>query len=306
MSRLAWTDVPLEVRREVERLLGGPVVSAQSQAAGLSPGSADRVRLADGTRAFVKAVAAAANPDSVGIHRQEIRVLGALPPGLPLAGLIGGVDTGDWVAVVLEDVDGRQPTWTDAEVRLVLSALAPLTDLSTPLLPLPPLTDYAADEFSGWESVRAVDLPYDQDMNTWVATHLGRLAALAAEGVTRCAGGAVVHHDLRADNVLLREADGQAVLIDWPWAALGSEWFDPVCLVLDARRRRGCDIDQVLATHPAFDKMPSGTAECFLSGLAGFFTYQATLPPAVGIPGLRGFQRDQGRVALEWLRGRVG
>jgi len=59
------------------------------------PGSADRVVLADGGRAFVKAVSARANPDSIGAHRREARVLSTLAGhGLPLADLLGVVDQG--------------------------------------------------------------------------------------------------------------------------------------------------------------------------------------------------------------------
>ena len=47
---------PLSLRSDVERALGSPVVRAASQPGGFSPGSADRVVLADGRRAFVKAV----------------------------------------------------------------------------------------------------------------------------------------------------------------------------------------------------------------------------------------------------------
>ena len=60
--RVAWADLPARVRDVVEEILGAPVVEAVSQPGGFSPGSADRVRTADGRRAFVKAVAGVGEP----------------------------------------------------------------------------------------------------------------------------------------------------------------------------------------------------------------------------------------------------
>lgn len=57
-----WADLPDTVRDAVQDILGAPVVEARSQSGGFSPGVAARVRLADGGRAFVKAVSAEVNP----------------------------------------------------------------------------------------------------------------------------------------------------------------------------------------------------------------------------------------------------
>ena len=59
--RIGWVDLPEPVRAAVEDIIGGTVVEARSQSGGFSPGTADRVRTADGRRAFVKAVSADLN-----------------------------------------------------------------------------------------------------------------------------------------------------------------------------------------------------------------------------------------------------
>lgn len=64
--RIGWADIPQDVRRAVEEIIGGTVVEAVSQAGGFSPGTADRVRTANGRRAFVKAVSPAQNERSAG------------------------------------------------------------------------------------------------------------------------------------------------------------------------------------------------------------------------------------------------
>ena len=90
--RFRWDDLPEDVTRAVTETLGAPVVSAESQPGGFSPGTADRVVTADGGRAFVKAVSAALNADSPDLHRAEARVAERLPPGLPVPHLLGHVE----------------------------------------------------------------------------------------------------------------------------------------------------------------------------------------------------------------------
>ena len=72
-------------------------VPALAQAGGFSPGTADRVRTADGRRAFVKAVSRTINAHSVELHRREIHVTGNLPEGVAVPRLRGSYDDGEWV-----------------------------------------------------------------------------------------------------------------------------------------------------------------------------------------------------------------
>ncbi|MYW06486.1 aminoglycoside phosphotransferase family protein, partial [Streptomyces sp. SID3343] len=60
--RVAWESAPAALRTAVEVRLGAPVVRAVTQVGGFSPGVATRVELADGRRAFVKAVGPEPNP----------------------------------------------------------------------------------------------------------------------------------------------------------------------------------------------------------------------------------------------------
>jgi hypothetical protein len=110
--RIGWADLPGKVRSAIEDLLGSPVVEAVSQPGGFSPGTADRVRTAAGTRAFVKAVSMAQNPGSVEFHRREAAVTARLPAEAAAPRLLGTYDDGEWVALVLEDVPGRPRTPT--------------------------------------------------------------------------------------------------------------------------------------------------------------------------------------------------
>lgn len=55
-ERIAWHQLPGQLRARIESLLGARGVRAHSQASGFSPGSADRLLTADGQRVFAKAV----------------------------------------------------------------------------------------------------------------------------------------------------------------------------------------------------------------------------------------------------------
>ena len=157
-TRIGWALLPVGVRAGVEEILGARVVSATSHPGGLSPGSADRVRTDDGGAAFVKAVSSAQNEESPGIHRAEATVCRQLPPGVPVARFIGVYDDGDWVALVLEDVEGRHPAtpWVTSELEASLRTLATIAGQLTPS----PVTGIptAADALSTTLDVRADNL----------------------------------------------------------------------------------------------------------------------------------------------------
>src|SRR3954469_13549991 len=107
--RLPYEKMPVPVRDWVERVLGSAVVSAATQPGGFSPGVAARLVTAAGRRAFVKAVSAEANPDSPDMHRREARITTALPVEAPVPQLLASYDDGTWVALLLQDIEGRHP-----------------------------------------------------------------------------------------------------------------------------------------------------------------------------------------------------
>lgn len=136
-GRLPWHELPRSVRAGIEDVLGGRVTVATSQRGGFSDGLAARLELADGRRAFAKAVDADAAPGVAAFHRREVVVNGGLPGGAPVPELLGSYDEQGWVALVFEDIDGALPVqpWREGELVRVLNAL---TDLSRRLTPAPP------------------------------------------------------------------------------------------------------------------------------------------------------------------------
>jgi len=304
--RLAWSELPLHVRTEVEAIVGGRVVEAVSQAGGFSPGSADRVRTAEGRRAFVKAVSPAQNADSPRMHRREAEVSAALPSQACAPRLLGSYDDGDWVALVLEDIDGRHPRlpWRDEELALVLRTLERSSSDLTPS-PIPGLAraeDWLGDDFDGWERL-AADTPGSLD--PWAQRHLDRLVVLGGGARESLAGDTLVHADVRADNLLLTGA-GRVVLVDWPWACNGSAWLDSALVIVNAVVCGHPDGDALLGAHPVTARADPWAVTALLAGFTGFLLDAGRHPPPPGLPTVRAFQQAQGEALLRWLVRRTG
>jgi aminoglycoside phosphotransferase (APT) family kinase protein len=298
--RIGWLDVPPAVREAVEAILGAPVVSAVSQAGGFSPGTADRVVLADGRRAFVKAVGRGLNETSVTFHRKEALVAATLPAEVPAPALLGVHDDGDWIALAFDDVEGRHPRtpWVEAELAATFDALADLAAATTPASPLlPAVAELCGPDLAGWSRV-AADPPADLD--PWAAAHLPALCAAADRALTALAGDTLVHVDSRADNLLLRP-DGSVVIVDWPHAGRGAPWVDRALLLVNVLLYGG-DPDPWIDRIPG---VPKATVVDLLAGYAGYFVDAARLPSVPTLPTIRAFQRAQGDALLPWVAARL-
>ncbi|GAT70573.1 aminoglycoside phosphotransferase [Planomonospora sphaerica] len=308
--RLPWQDVPEEIRRAVEDRLGAPVARAVTQTGGFSPGAAARLTLADGRRAFVKAVGPEPNPLSADIYRAEARISAALPEDVPAPRLLASFDSGGWVALLFEDVDGRPPAapWRADELARVLDALDRLAAALTPSpIPAPPAQERLDGQLRGWRLLAEARDAGEDDLaglDPWAARHLDALADLEEGWPEAIRGESLVHGDIRADNLLL--TPGEVVVVDWPWAFTGAPWFDLLQLLPSVRMQGGPPAEEVFTAHPVGRAADPEAVTAVLAALAGYFVRQARQPDPPGLPTLRAFQRAQGRTALEWLRTRTG
>ncbi|GAB1645504.1 aminoglycoside phosphotransferase family protein [Krasilnikovia sp. MM14-A1259] len=296
--RIGWADVPSHVRAAVTEILGSPVVTATSQPGGFSPGTADRVRTAAGTAAFVKAVCPALNERSTELARQEARISAALPPHAPVPRYLGGYDDGDWVVLVLEDIEGRHPhtPWRADELGAAVRGLRHLATALTPspVAGLPTARERMEDNFAGWDRVAADPPP---DLDPWARTHVDELRAHAWWALTLLDGDTLCHCDVRADNMLFRP-DGTVIFVDWPWGCTGPDWLDTVLLAENVIVYGGDPAPLLTGLEPR-------AATAIMAALAGYFVDRARQPPPPGIPTVRAFQRAQGDALLPWLHGRL-
>lgn len=309
--RITWSDLPDHVRQGVQDLLGSAVVRTTSQTGGFSPGTADRVVTTSGARAFVKAVHPSLDAGTPTLHRREAAISAALPTAVPAPRLLGTYDDDDWIVLVLEEVDGRHPAtpWHGDELAAVLSALNSLAAvaLPAPLEHLPALKQDMAEDMAGFS--RLADDP-PADLDPWARAHLEELCALAGRAPAALTGTALVHSDVRADNLQIRP-DGSVVLVDWPWAARGAPWLDTLAVLIDvhlhditAEVAQPHDVEALLAAHtsPATDPRD---LDATLVGLTGYFLDAARQPVPPGLPTLRAFQAAEGRATLDWVRRRL-
>jgi len=303
--RVAWEQVPGPVRAAIEGVCGARVTQAQTQPGGFSPGLAARVRCENGARFFVKAVSAQANPDTPGLHRQEGRVLGALGPliagrHLPIPRLHGVVERPPWVALVLDDVAGRQPAlpWQAAELTAVVAVLDDLADALTPApVAVPDVTERLGGEFTGWRTLAAS--PGRDRLDPWSRRHLERLAGLEPAWAGHAAGDTLLHADIRADNLLI--ADRGPVVVDWPWASRGAAFVDLVLFAPSVAMQGGPPPADLIASSRCGRAAGREAVAALVCGLAGYLTERALRPPPPGLPTVRAFQAAQAAVARRWL-----
>jgi len=297
--RVPYDALPPHVHAWVDATLGSAVVRATTQAGGFSPGVAARLECADGARAFVKAVSAEVNAESVTLHRREAEVLRLLPDDLPVPRLLASYDENPWLVLLIEDVDGAQPRlpWSDDELDRVLDLARAVTEVTG--LGLRTFADHLAD-WRGWAALAAADGPADE----WSRGHLDALIALECEAEDAVVGDHLLHLDLRADNVLLGpERDW---LVDWPWASAGAPWVDVAVAAIPVTMQGGPAPEEVLRRSGLVGSGDDAGVTAVIAAFAGLMAHRCSLPPPPGIPTVREFQAAQGRIALDWLRERTG
>ncbi|MGV8967154.1 MAG: phosphotransferase family protein [Cellulomonas sp.] len=309
-SRLNWQDLPRPVRARIAKLAGAEVSSETSATSGFSPGFAAVLELGNGSEIFVKAVSAEQNPQSPELARREIVVAAALPADVPAPRLLWSHDDGTWVILGLEAVDGRSPEqpWRRDELDRVLAAITELA-AARPLVPNSLLSIEAAlaDDFHGWRTIaaapasnRARGAATFGARGDWVLAHLDELAQWESGWAAAAAGTALIHGDLRADNVLLDT--GRTWLVDWPHAALGAPWLDLAFMLPSVEMQGGGVADDLFWSHPNAAGVAPHALRSVLAALAGHLLLASHQAAPVGVPNLRRFQLAQATVSLDWLQ----
>ncbi|MFC9326872.1 aminoglycoside phosphotransferase family protein [Kitasatospora sp. NPDC057015] len=312
--RPGWTDLPPSVRALVGRRLGGPAAARPSAGGGFTPGFAALVRGPAGTE-FVKAVDAVAHPYIADCYRREAAINRALPAAVPAPALRWVEESAGWVVLGFDPVPGaRMPAdpWRPEELTAALDACATVAEalarpsrelLALDLRPLRP--EPGEEDFDDWRRL-AGGGPGAELLPDWFPRGLIEpLAALEAGWVEATAGEAVLHEDLRRDNIVLDGA-GRAWICDWNWPRLGASWFD-LTLLLATARADGHDADRLFGAHPAARGAAPEQLDAALAALTGYFLRSGGQPdPPSGSRMLRRHQTWSGEVTLRWLAARRG
>ncbi len=275
-----------ELDERIARAAGSAPVQYRRVAGGYS--SADRfvVSLADGRSVFVKSAEA---DNLAGWLRREHEVYGALA-GTFLPEFVGWDDDGKRPVLVLEDLSGADWTarWDGTRIDAVREALTELV-----AQPAPPNTASIAeslpDLFGRWQVVAENPLPF---LSTglrderWLEWSLPTI--LAATERAPVSGSALCHLDVRSDNLCFR--DGRATLVDWNWASYANPDVDVAAWLPSVRAEGGPEPWEVLPD--------SGELAAFV---AGVWAAVVGLPAPETAPTVRGVQRAQLAVALDWI-----
>ncbi len=298
--RPTWPELPEPVRVRIEERLGEPVVDWRSHDGGYSPGPALTLTTPH-DRMFVKAADVAAHPVAAALHRREAEVAAMLPTGIPTPALRWHLDDDQWVVVAFDAVDGHPPQvpWVHEDVRAVARLIDVVAGVEAP--DLPPLD--ADGSFNGWEKLSGGEQSGLDSYDPWAIRNLDRLALIEGTWTDAAAGTALVHGDLRGDNVLL--LGGEALAIDWPYASRGAAFCDLVGWLPSLRMEGGPEPEEMLLSTTVGRAADPEAVTAYAVALSGYFVHQSLLPDPPGIPHVRAFQRAQGEVCLQWLRVRL-
>ena len=306
--RLPYAAVPAAVRAWVEQELGSPVVGTAEQVGGMSPGCATRLTCADGTRAFVKAVGAELNPDTPGLFRREVAVLAHLGEHPLWATLRASYDDGAWVALLIEDVEGRHPDFTDPdELAAVLTGTDRLSEvLQTGTCPDDGRTSstWPACSASGPTRLDSLaDAPAEAPVPEWLRARPARLGRRPARAWRARPMPHLAHWDIRIDN-LLRRPGGEIVFLDWGMTARGPAWADPLLARLE--RIDEPWFDDSLAASPALAEAGDEAVTAFLAGFGAHLALRSLVAVDVNLPTLNDFRIRESRRMLEAVARRTG
>jgi len=302
-GRPGYQRAPRQLQDWVERELGSPVVSATSQPGGFSPGLAARLVTADGSRAFVKAIATSRHAATAALHRYECQAMLAIPPGPALPRLYATYDDGEWVGLLLEDVEGRHPVpWTLADAHRVVTAIDLRVSAFTPS-PWPEaqrLEDAPRIRTSWWSQATEDLLP------SWVRAHRRQLIALEERVPAAVRGQTLCHRDVLAENILLTPAGG-VVFVDWAWASQGAAWIDTLNLICGvAMDGTDIDVDGLISACPQTRDIEPELLTAYLANSAGSAYVKAQPSGPEDIPALLAWRKRRATALLDWLQRRTG
>ena len=242
------------------------------------------VTLVDGRTVFAKKAIDEPTADGLRVeHRIYTTLDAAFAPRLV------GREDGALPLLLLEDMSGADwpPPWTAAAVDAVLVTLSEVAATRPP----PGLRRLSDDPPSAWDDIERDPEPFLRlglCSAAWLDDALPTLLELSAPGVLD--GDALLHFDVRSDNLCLR--DGRALLVDWNLACVGNPAFDIAFWLPSLVLESGRTPDEIERFRP--------DVAAFAPFVAGFFAARAGLPAPPGAPTVRGFQLAQLEVALPW------
>lgn len=308
--------MPREVKDEVARILGSPVVRAARVYGGYAPSATFRMVLADGRPAFFKGINAASNEhmhDALPREERVYRELGRyIRPWAPA--FLGSFKRLDWHVLLLEDVGPQtMPPWSPAKARRTARSYATF-HASTQGRPLPRwLSRSEHHDFAGyWRSLSesgelantaALARRRAEEAREWLDVALPPLRQSAERLVRLRAPHSLMHFDTRSDNVRLQ---GERLrMFDWNFASVGPHEMDAAGFAQATEAEGGPSVDRTMGWYAEVMPLRESHLDASVAGIAGYFADRAWRPAIPGLPRVRSWQRRQLKVALAWAARRL-
>jgi hypothetical protein len=280
--------------RALKKLRARPVAWQRLTAGGNTPASRWVVTLDDGRTAFVKI---ASDEATASWLRDEHLLYSVLLGASFMPAYLGWYDDGTRPVLAIEDLSAGAwpPPWTAERIDAVLSCLG-----SVAATPPPEGLPLAADDHLGLrEGWAEVDRERDGVLAlglfdaAWLDENLDALDRAAR--TAPLAGDALLHLDVRSDNVCFAGAD-RTLLVDWNWASVGNPLADVAFWLPSLHLEGGPRPEEIL---------PDGVGG-FAAAAAGYFAAHAALPPIPTAPTVRSLQLRHARVAIPWAARALG
>ena len=132
---------------------------------------------------------------------------------------------------------------------------------------------------------------------------LDRLAADEV-GLAEVQGEALLHNDIRSDNLLLTP-DGRVVFVDWGMPCRGAVWQDLMMFAFTADFQGGVDAELLVRSHPLTRGIPESSIDVVV--VAGYAAYRslALRPVDPLMPRSNAYHVACAQASLRWLQRRA-
>ncbi len=260
-----------------------PLGWARSDGGGYTPAERWLVGFDGGERAFAKVGTIDRTAEWLRLEQRAYAEIEG-----PFVPRMLGWSDGQVPALLLEDLSDAiwPPPWDVKLVERVLTTLDLVAVTPCPAWAAELITQ--ATIFSGWSDV-AVDpgpfLGLGLVSSEWLEAALPSL--VEAERPPELAGDALLHFDVRSDNICF--TPDRTLLVDWNWIGRGNPLFDVAAWLPSLAAEGGPAPEDVRRE-----------AGVFASAIAGYLCARAGLPVIPDAPGVRRVQLQQATTALPW------
>jgi aminoglycoside phosphotransferase (APT) family kinase protein len=133
---------------------------------------------------------------------------------------------------------------------------------------------------------------------------LDRLAADEVDLAEVVRGEALLHNDIRSDNIILARA-GRVVFVDWGMPCKGVAWLDLVMFAFTAESQGGVDADLLVRSHPLTRDIAETSVDVVVA--AGYAAYRllAQRPVDALMPDGNAYHIACAEASLRWVQRRV-